>query len=180
MDRREHRPPTSWHSVWPPAVFGLLFSALGVGLALLYWHNQATFRAGAVPARAVIDRLYSTTAYPLTSPGGYYYDQYGLIHFQAQGRTEHAHVLLVADCSGDCLPVYSPGQVLTVYYNPQNPTYAQLNRPGPANLVLAIYLIPFFPLFGLVLLVAAAINLVAAIQDHPRVKAPRAPPRPAG
>jgi hypothetical protein len=134
-------------------------------------HNQATFQARAVPARAAIDQIYTTGPFPApVGNGGPSLNEDGVVHFQAQGRTAHARVVLVSDCSGACLPVYRVGQVLTVYYNPQNLTYAQLNPPGPPNLIGFAFGFSLFALFGLTFLAAAVINGVAAAQDSWQVK----------
>jgi hypothetical protein len=156
--------------VWVPAAVGLAFCALGLWAGLVYTHNQATFQAHAVPAQAVIDQV-TTTGTAVTYGGRTSFDQYGLVHFQAQGRTAHARVLLVPGCEGACFPAYRVGQVLTVYYSPQNLGYAELKRPGPptwTGLALAVWLCAFC---GLIALVAAAVNLVAAVQDRRRAGA---------
>jgi len=45
--------------LWPFAI-GLAFCALGLWAGLTYRHNQAVFRAHAVPARAVIGQIYAS------------------------------------------------------------------------------------------------------------------------
>ena len=115
------------HVLWPLAT-GLAFCALGLWAGLVYQHNQAAFRAQAVPARAVIDQIYGSA--PSQNYDAPTFDQYGLVHFEVRGRTAHARVLLVAGCSGTCVPEYRAGQVLTVYYSPENLRYAQPRSPA--------------------------------------------------
>jgi uncharacterized protein DUF3592 len=155
---------TGWRDVlWPLAV-GLAFCALGLWAALVYNNNQAAFRAQAVPAKAVIDQIYA--GQPVAGPLDVF-DQYGIVHFEAQGRTANARVLLVAGCSGTCLPVYRVGQVLTIYYSPANLSYAQLNSSarGTSAYGRLIYAVWGFGFLGLIFLVAGVINLVAALGD---------------
>ena len=149
--------------LWPFAV-GLAFCALGLWAGLVYNNNQADFRAQAVPAEAVIDQIYA--GQPLVGTPDVY-DQYGIVHFDAQGQIAHARVLLVAGCTGTCLPVYRVGQVVTVYYAPENPSYAQLNSParGTSAYGRLVYAVWFFGFLGLIFLVAAAINAVVALRD---------------
>jgi hypothetical protein len=101
---------------------------------------------------------------------GPFLNEDGLVHFKAQGQTAHARVVLASDCIGACPPVYRVGQVLTVYYNPQNLTYAQLNPPGPPNLIGFAFGFFLFALCGLTFLAAAVINGVTAAQDSWQVK----------
>jgi hypothetical protein len=155
---------TGWRDVlWPLAV-GLAFCALGLWGALVYNNNQAAFRAQAVPAKAVIVQIYA--GQPLVGAPDVF-DQYGIVHFEAHGRTADARVLLVAGCSVTCLPVYRVGQVLTVYYSPENLSYAQLNSParGTSAYGRLIYEVWGFGFLGLIFLVAAVINAVAALRD---------------
>jgi len=79
-----------------------------------------------------------------------------------RGRTAHARVLLVAGCQGTCLPTYRVGQVLTVYYSPDNLSYAQLRSAdsGTSARFLIAALISGF--IGVIFIVAAVINMVTA------------------
>lgn len=95
---------------------------------LVYQHHQAAFRAQAVPAKAVIDQIYGSA--PSQNYNAPTFDQYGLVHFEVRRQPAHARVLLVAGCSGTCVPEYRVGQVLTVYYSPENLRYAQLRSPA--------------------------------------------------
>jgi hypothetical protein len=129
----------------------------------MYQHNQAAFAARAVPAKAVIDQIYGSA--PSQNYDAPSFDQYGLVHFGVRGRTAHARVLLVADCSGTCLPRYRVGQVLTVYYSPDNLRYAQLRSPArtsPADSLPAVLLLG---LLAVIFLAAAVINMVTAPRD---------------
>jgi hypothetical protein len=147
------------HVLWPLAV-GLAFCALGLWAGLAYQHNQAAFRAQAVPARAVIDQIYgSAPSQNYTAPT---FDQYGLVHFEAHGRTAHARVLLVADCSGTCIPRYRVGQVLTVYYSPGNLRYAQLRSPARSTSAAFVPGVLLLGSMGVFFLAAAVINMVTA------------------
>jgi hypothetical protein len=162
MGRRRGR--TGWrHVMWPLAI-GLVFCALGLWSGLVYRHNQAAFRAQAVPAEAVIDQIYAGPLSLTINGARATFDQYGLVRFEVRGRTAHARVLLVAGCSGPCFPVYHVGQVLTVYYSPANLSYAQL-RSSDKTSTDFFYAIFFFGFFGITFLVAAVINTVAAIRD---------------
>jgi uncharacterized protein DUF3592 len=157
--------------LWPLAV-GLAFCALGLWAALVYNNNQAAFRAQAVPAKAVIDQIYA--GQPLVGAPDIF-DQYGIVHFEAQGRTAHARVVLVAGCSGTCLPVYRVGQVLTIYYSPENLSYAQLNSTarGTSAYGRLVWAVWGFGFLGLIFLVAAVINAVAALSDARLATIPR-------
>jgi len=66
--------------------------------------------------------------------------------------------------------VYRAGQVLTVYYSPQNLSYAQLDRPRPptaGGLPDGFYLCAAF---ALIFLVAAAINLAVLVHERRRLR----------
>jgi hypothetical protein len=56
--------------------------------------------------------------------------------------------------------------VLTVYYRPQNPTYAQLGRPDPPTGFGLLVVVSLFAIIGLALLAAAVIHMVMAAQDR--------------
>jgi hypothetical protein len=155
---------TRWWHVVGPLVVGLAFCALGLWAGRVYRSDQASFRAQAVPATAVIDQVYAGA---LRLPGAgapEVFNQYGIVQFQAHGRTAHARVLLVDSCTGACFPVYRVGQVLTVYYRPENPSYAQLApaHETPAGIFYAVWIFGFL---GLIFLMAAVINAVAAHRD---------------
>jgi hypothetical protein len=147
-----------------PLAVGLAFCALGVWAGLTYWNNQAAFRAQAVPVKAVIDQIYSSplSLPPAGAPASF--DQYGIVHFEARGRTAHARVLLVDGCSGVCFPVYRVGQVLTVYYSPENLSYAQLSSPARRTSSGVFYAVWLFGFLGLIFLAAAVINEVTALR----------------
>jgi len=141
-------------------VTGLALCAFGLGSGLVYLHHQAAFRAQAVPAKATIDQIYASAPSQTSSESTF--DQYGLVHFAARGRTAHARVLLVAGCRGTCLPAYRVGQVLTVYYSPNNLSYAQLRSSDPgtsAGFLIAALMCGFI---GVIFIVAAGINMVTA------------------
>lgn len=163
---------TGWRDVLWPLATGLALCALALWAALVYNNNEAAFQAQAVPAEAVIDQIYAGQALVGAAD---VFDQYGIVHFEAQGGTAHARVLLVAGCSGTCLPVYRVGQVLTVYYSPKNLSYAQLNSParGTSAYGRLVYAIWGFGFLGLILLVAAVINVVAALRDARPATIPR-------
>jgi hypothetical protein len=148
-----------------PLAIGLAFCALGLWAGLVYLNNQAAFRAQAVPARAVIDQIYSG---PLRLPyagAPETFDQYGIVHFEARGQTAHARVLLVDGCTGVCVPVYRVGQVLSVYYSPGNLSYARLTPPARQTSADVIYAAGIFGFLGAPFLVAAVINMVIALRD---------------
>src|SRR5262249_52330436 len=75
-------------------------------------------------AEATIDEIY--TSAPSQDYNAPTFDEYGLVHFDAQGKRAHARVLLATNCSGTCAPTYRVGQVLAVDYNPENLTYASI------------------------------------------------------
>jgi hypothetical protein len=145
--------------LWPLAT-GLMLCALGLWSGLVYRHNQAAFGAQAVPARAVIDQIYASA--PSQNYDAPTFDQYGLVHFEVRGRTAHARVLLVAGCSGACLPAYRVGQVLTVYYSPQNLSYAQLRHPSRETSAGSLPVVLLSEFLGVIFLVAAVINMLTA------------------
>jgi hypothetical protein len=160
------------HVLWPLAI-GLAFCALGLWAGLVYRNNQAAFRAQAVPARAVIDQIYSG---PLRLPGPgapENFDQYGIVHFKARGQTAHARVLLVDGCTGVCVPVYRVRQMLTVYYSPGNLSYARLSPPGRQTSADVIYVVWIFGFLGVLFLVAAVVNMVLALRDARLATIPR-------
>jgi hypothetical protein len=141
-----------------PLGIGLALCGLGVWSGLMYQHDEAAFRAHAVKAIAVIDKLYTTApsegVYPPT------FAEYALVHFDMGTMTAHARVLLAANCSGTCIPQYRVGQVLAVDYNSSNPNYAQLpfrNRSPSADFLYELLL---FGSMGLVFLGAAVVNMV--------------------
>jgi len=138
--------------LWPLAA-GLAFCALSVWAASTYVHNQAAFRANAIPASAVIDQIRAGT--PYENQTGVSWDDYAHVHFQAQGGTAHALVLLDGR-------TYHAGQVITVYYSPHNLRYAQLSPSAKSSFTLDWGMILLFGLFGVVFLVAAVINLLSA------------------
>jgi hypothetical protein len=126
----------------------------------VYEHNQAVFRAQAVPTRAIIDQIYMSA--PSQGYNAPMFDEYALVHFNALGERTRARVLLVANCSGTCVPGYHVGQVLTVVYNPKNLSYAQLPsrlRTPSANFLYPLLL---FGSLGIIFLAAAVINIVTA------------------
>jgi len=145
--------------LWPLAG-GLACCALGLWAGLAYQHNQAAFSAQAVPAKAVIDQIYGSA--PSQNYAAPTFDQYGLVHFQAHGRTARARVLLVAGCSGTCILAYRVGQVLTVYYSPGNLHYAQLRSPARHTSAALLPGVLVFGFLGVLFLAAAVINMVAA------------------
>jgi hypothetical protein len=160
------------HVLWPLAI-GLAFCALGLWAGLVYRNNQAAFRAQAVPARAVIDQIYSGPL-RLPVPGApESFDQYGIVHFKARGQTAHARVLLVDGCTGVCVPVYRVGQMLTVYYSPGNLSYARLSPPGRQTSADVIYAVWIFGFLGVLFLVAAVVNMVPALRDARLATIPR-------
>lgn len=141
-----------------PLAAGLALCALALWSALANLHNQAAFRAHAVPAKAVIDQIYAGPV-QYGNGGGSYFDQYALVRFAARGATAHARVLLVPGCSGTCFPGYHVGQLLTVYYNPQNLNYAQLSSQDKSSWFGDWILFGFL---GLIFIAAAVINVVTA------------------
>jgi hypothetical protein len=156
-----------------PLAIGLAFCALGLWAGLVYRNNQAAFRAHAVPARAVIDQIYSG-ALRMSDPGApESFDQYGIVHFQARGQTAHARVLLVDGCTGVCIPMYRVGQVLTVYYSPGNLSYARLSPPARRTSSDVIYAVWIFGFLGALFLVAAVVNMVTALRDTRLATMPR-------
>jgi hypothetical protein len=126
----------------------------------VYQHNQAAFGAQAVPARAVIDQIYGSA--PSQNYDAPALDQYGLVHYEVRGRTAHARVLLVAGCSGTCNPEYRVGQVLTVYYSPENLRYAQLRSPARNTSADFLTTALLFGFLGVIFLAATVINMVTA------------------
>jgi predicted Zn-dependent protease with MMP-like domain len=164
--RRSRWRNAGWGFVLLPLAVGLAFCGLGLWSWLVYTHNQADFQAHAVPARAVIDQLYTRNL----NVTGTSFDQYGTVAFAAGGRTVHAQVLL-GTCNTQCIPGFRTGQVLTVYYNPQNLDYAQLKPGGPAS---GSWWAIFLGLFGGIFIFAAVVNLVTrrrqpdrGPRDHP-------------
>jgi predicted Zn-dependent protease with MMP-like domain len=158
-----------WGQVlWPLAV-GLILCGLGLWFALTSANNDAVFRARAVPAKAVIDRLYASDNSAV--PG---LAQYGTVAFEAGGRTVHARVLLSV-CGATCVSGFRAGQVLTVYYLPENPSYAQLS---PASSPFGYWSAAFFGLLGAVFLAAAVINLVTRAGQAAPGSRPHAGERP--
>lgn len=149
--------------LWPLAG-GLALCVLGLWAGLVYQHNQAAFAAQAVPAKAVIDQIYGSA--PSQNYGAATFDQYGLVHFEVRGRTAHARVLLVAGCSGTCVPRYRVGQVLTVYYSPGNRGYAQLRSPARNSSADFLPVALLLGLFAVLSLAAAVINMVTAPSGH--------------
>jgi hypothetical protein len=144
--------------LWPLAL-GLAFGALALWAGLTYSHNQAAFRAQALPATGVIDQIYASSSTVGTNGVATFY-QYGMVRFEARGQFADARVLL-GSCSGICLPKYHVGQDVRVYYNPKNLSYAQLGAPGHGTpLSLSVLGICFFALCAVVLLFAAAVNAV--------------------
>ena len=156
---------TSRGHVLGPLAIGLALCALGLWSGLVYQHNEEAFRAKAVPAKAVIDQIYASA--PSQNYNAPTLDQYGLVHFEARGRTAHARVLLVAGCSGTCLPTYRVGQVLTVYYSAGNLSHAQLRSPAHQTSAGFLYAVLLFGSIGVVFLVAAVINMVTAPPRKP-------------
>jgi hypothetical protein len=144
--------------LWPLAL-GLAFGALGLWAGLTYSHNQAAFRAQALPATGVIEQIYATPPTVGTS-GVAMFDQYGMVRFEARGQFADARVLL-GSCSGICVPKYHVGQDVRVYYSPQNLSYAQLGAPGHGTpLSLSVFGVWFFGLLAVIFLFAAAVNAV--------------------
>lgn len=158
------RAPRWWRTrrgrvLWPFAI-GLAFCALGLWAGLTYRHNQAAFRAHAVPARAVIDQIYASA--PSQNYDAPTFSQYALVHFQVQGRTAHARVLLADNCRGTCIPEYRVGQVLTVEYSPENLSYARLPYRASGISPDFLYALLAFGLMAVMFLAAAVINMVTA------------------
>jgi len=152
---------------------GLAFCALGLWAGLVYRNNQAAFRADAVPARAVIDQIYSGPL-RLPDPGApESFDQYGIVRFNARGQTAHARVLLVDGCTGVCIPIYRVGQMLTVYYSPGNLSYARLGPPARQTSPDVIYAVWIFGFLGALFLVVAVVNVVIALRDTRLTTTPR-------
>src|SRR5262249_23860440 len=98
------RVPAAWHGrgpywwrrrrgdvLWPLAI-GLELCALGLWSGLKYEHDLAVFHAHAVRAEATIDEIY--TSAPSQDYNAPTFDEYGLVHFDAQGKRAHARVLL--------------------------------------------------------------------------------------
>jgi hypothetical protein len=141
-------------------IMGMAFCALSVWAAFAYSHNQSEFRAVAVPARAVIDKVYAANLYHGNS--GWTFDQYALVHFETRRGTVHAQVLLAVACRGSCLPVYRAGQMLTVYYSPQNMSYAQLSAKAKLSSNSDWGAIIIFGIVGLVTVAIAASNILKA------------------
>jgi hypothetical protein len=164
---------TGWRAVLWPLAAGLAFCALGLWAGVVYSNNQAAFRAQAVPVKAVIDQIYAGS--PRLSNGGALtvFDQYGIVQFEARGQTAHARVLLVNGCSVTCLPVYRVDQVLTVYYSPENLSYAQLSSPARESSTGVFFAVWFFGFFALIFLAAAVINAVTALRDARLATIPR-------
>ncbi len=147
--------------LWP-LVAGVALCGLSVWAAVAHARSLAAFRASAVPARAAIDRVYAGQVYQ-GDAGGSSFDQYAMVRFAARGVTAHARVLLVPGCSAVCLPRYHAGQVITVYYSPQNLNYAQLRPGGFGNGTDdAIAAVVLSGVFGLIFLTAAVVNLLTA------------------
>ena len=143
------RPPWAWRCVrW------------ACGPAWSARHNQAAFTAHAVRTRAIIARIYYGA--PSQNYDAPTFDQYAIVNFEARGRTAHARVLLASDCRGTCLPGYRVGQALSVEYSPENLTYAQLPSRSRGISVDLWYVIVGIELLGVMLLVAAVINMVTA------------------
>jgi predicted Zn-dependent protease with MMP-like domain len=155
-----------WRGIgWGMLAVGLVLCGLGLWAGLTYAHNQAAFLANAVPAKAVIDRIYvsDNTAYPGLS-------QFGIVAFDAGGRPVHAQVFL-ATCGGTCGSGFRAGQELTVYYSPGNPHYAQLRR---ASSGIGYVLASFIGFLGVVFLVGPVINLVTRLGRAAPGSGPRA------
>jgi hypothetical protein len=161
---RSRQQRTTWSYVLWPLGIGLVLCALGLQSGLTNRQNQATFQANAVSAKAVIDQIYTSSL--VVNPSGLArFDQYAIVQFESGGRTAHARVLLEQGCTGICFPVRRVGQVLTVYYSPENLSYAQLARP--AHETSAHYFFWGFWLFGffaLVSLAIAAVNMVTMLR----------------
>ncbi len=140
-----------------PLAIGLALCALGLLAGVVHQHNQAAFLAQAVRTRAVIARIYYGA--PAQNYDAPTFDQYAIVHFEAGPQTAHARVLLAANCQGTCPSVYRVGEALTVDYSPENLTYAQLPSRSQGISVDLWYVI-VFEVLGVMLLVAAVINMV--------------------
>jgi hypothetical protein len=152
---------SAWHSV-----------PLAYGQAWCTGTIRRPSGAHAVPARAVIDQIYSGPL-RLPDPGApESFDQYGIVRFNARGQTAHARVLLVDGCTGVCIPIYRVGQMLTVYYSPGNLTYARLSPPARQTSPDVIYAVWIFGFLGALFLVVAVVNVVIALRDT-RLTTPR-------
>jgi hypothetical protein len=160
---RSRRQRTTWSYVLWPLGIGLVFCALSLWSGLTNRQNQATFQANAVSAKAVIDQIYASS--PRVNIGGLAsFDQYAIVHFESGGRTAHARVLLEDGCTGTCLPVRRVGQVLTVYYSPDNLSYAQLAPPGREAAGYYFWGVWLFGFFALISLVIATVNMVTMLR----------------
>ena len=145
--------------LWP-LVTGVARCGLGLWSVSATSRRQAAFRADAVPARAAIGRIYPGPLI-VTPSGAASFDQFAMVRCGVRGRIAHARVMLVPGCSGVCLPRYHVGQVITVYYSPRNPDYAQLRPPaGRSWLDDGGGIILGF--LGLIFLAAAVINVLTA------------------
>ena len=171
--RGPRRRETGRGYVLGPLATGLVLWALGLWSGLTYQHQQEAFRAQAVPATAVIDRLYTSAPSPYTAT----FDQYAIVHFEAGRQTAHARVLLAIGCRGACVNGYSVGQELTVYYIPGNLTFARLSSPAPPTWTGYLSAVLVLGLFGTIFLVAAVINIVTAPGRRPMGSVMAAPPR---
>jgi Protein of unknown function (DUF3592) len=127
---------------------------LGVWAGLVYTHNQAVFRAHAVPAEAVIEKVYAGAS-TVADSGVVSSDWYADVHFEADGRTARARVMLTP-CGMTCTSIYRAGQDLKVFYNPENPAYAQLRPTDPSGYVW----VAFLGLMGMIFLTAAVVNAI--------------------
>lgn len=153
---------SAWHSV-----------PLAYGQAWCTGTIRRPSGAHAVPARAVIDQIYSGPL-RLPDPGApESFDQYGIVRFNARGQTAHARVLLVDGCTGVCIPIYRVGQMLTVYYSPGNLTYARLSPPARQTSPDVIYAVWIFGFLGALFLVVAVVNVVIALRDTRLTTTPR-------
>jgi hypothetical protein len=152
---KEKRLLTDWR-LWLGAALILPIGVMAVWSAV--WSQDHV-----KSAEAVIDQVHRTAPRSLY-PGGpkLFSDQDGLVHFQAQGRTVHARVVLVSGCEEVCDPAYRAGQHLWVYYDPQNLSSAHVGRPdgwpiGRSWLpVLAI--LGIFGMIFLMTAISAALN----------------------
>ena len=136
-------------------IFGLLANHA-------YRANQADFRAHAVQARGVIDQLDPTYADTISMNRGRY-NPYGMVRFSAKSQTAHARVLLQY-CSAGCRVPYRVGQVITVYYSPENLGYAQLSPNDPGTGVQGI---PFaIAAAGLISIAIGVISLFRARRER--------------
>jgi hypothetical protein len=113
----------------PPALIAIALGAFAVWGFMTADRNVASFATHAITATAVIQQVhFSAPQGGMNGPSRY--SEYGDIRYMANGRHETSRIVL-ANCYGECFPVYHAGEAVRVSYDSQNGdvTFPAL-RPG--------------------------------------------------